>query len=112
VGVTVADHGPEGHRTFYVAFTPTRADWPEAMTADEKRALSEHADGLSRLADEGTCVIAGPTLDAQIGIAVYDGKTVDETLALVEKDPMVVAGYFDATMRAMRLSFEREKPSG
>jgi hypothetical protein len=110
VGVTVTDPGPDGHRTYLVSLRPGRPDWPQAMTPDEQRALGEHAQGLSDLADAGTCVIAGPCLDAGLGIAVYDGLTVDEAVAQLEGDAMVAAGYFTAEVRAMRLSFEREKP--
>jgi uncharacterized protein YciI len=111
VGVTVTDPGPAGHRTFFVGFLPTRSDWPAAMTDNEVQALGAHAQGLSDLADAGTCVLAGPCLDAQLGIAVYDGLTVDEVVAQLETDAMVVAGFFTAEVRAMRLSFEREKPA-
>jgi uncharacterized protein YciI len=110
VGVTVTDPGPAGHRTFFVTLHPTRPDWPAEMTADEERAVGEHAQALSDLADAGTCVVAGPCLDAQLGIALYDGLTVDEAVAQLETDAMVVAGYFTAEVRAMRLSFERAKP--
>ena len=112
VRVTVSDPGPEGHSTFFVTFRPTRPDWPAELTPDEERALGEHADGLSRLADEGTCVMAGPCLDAQLGVGVLDGLDVGAVRAYLEQDPMVVAGCFTADARAMRLSFERVSPSG
>jgi hypothetical protein len=111
MGVTVTDPGPAGHRTFLVTLHPTRANWPAAMTDDEQRALSEHAAGLSALADRGLCALAGPCLDAQLGVAVYDGLTLEQTTAQLAGDAMVTAGYFDAQVRAMRLSFERVSPS-
>jgi uncharacterized protein YciI len=80
------------------------------MTPAEQEAVSGHAQALSDLAEAGTCVIAGPCLDAQLGIAVYDGVTLDEATAQLATDPMVVAGFFEAQVRAMRLSFERERP--
>lgn len=110
MGVTITDPGPAGHRTFFISFRPTRPDWPAAMTEDEQRAVSGHAQGLSDLADAGTCVLAGPCLDAQLGVAVYDGVTLEEAVPQLEGDAMVVAGYFTAEVRAMRLSFERARP--
>jgi uncharacterized protein YciI len=107
MGVTVSEPGPEGHRTFFVTVRPTRANWPRDLTEDEERALQGHADGLEALTERGLCVLAGPCLDFQLGVSVYDGLTLPEALAEVEADPMVVAGYFDADVRAMRLSFER-----
>jgi uncharacterized protein YciI len=111
MGVTVTDPGPTGHRTFFVSFLPTRGDWPHGMSEDETRAISAHADGLSALADAGTCVVAGPCADGRLGVAVYDGVTLEDAVAQIRTDAMVVAGYFDAEVRAMRLSFEREKPA-
>ncbi|MFN2539179.1 MAG: hypothetical protein ABR549_13670 [Mycobacteriales bacterium] len=106
--ITVIDPGPPGHATFFVSLLPTRADWPADMTASEQAALSGHAQHLSDNADSGRCVIAGPCLDAQLGIAVWDGLQLDELVAeLRANDPMVMSGFFDATVRAMRLSFER-----
>ena len=108
MAVTVTHAGPEGHRTFLLSLTPTRPDWPQHLTEAEGAALSGHAEGLARLAAEGRCVIAGPTLDAGLGVGVFDGWTVDELVRHLEQDdPMVVAGFFDASVRAMKLSFER-----
>lgn len=110
--VAVPHAGPAGHRTFYVALTPTRADWPADMTEDERSAMSGHATGLERLAEQGICVLAGPCLDAGLGVAVFDGWTLEEVVRhLAEDDPMVVSGFFDASVRAMKLSFERVSPS-
>ena len=105
--VTVADPGPDGHTTFLVHLRPTRTDWPEAMTDDEGTALARHFAQLQELTRQGRCVIAGPTLDASLGVAVLDGLTADEARGLLEADAMVVAGYFSAELRAMRLSLER-----
>ena len=106
--VTVVDAGPEGHRSFYVALTPTRPDWPAALTPDELAALEGHAAGLADLAARGLCVVAGPCLDAALGVAVFDGWTAEELVRhLSQDDPMVVAGFFDAAVRAMKVSFER-----
>ncbi|MCU1602912.1 MAG: hypothetical protein JWO22_3621 [Frankiales bacterium] len=108
MGVTVTHPGPEGHLSFFVALTPTRADWPTAMTVDELTALSGHAESLASLAAQGICVVAGPCLDAGLGVGVFDGWPLEQLVRhLGEDDPMVVAGFFDASVRAMKLSFER-----
>ena len=108
MSVTVTHPGPEGHRSFLVQLTPGRADWPADMTADEEEALSIHAGLLSDACDRGECVVAGPALDAQLGIAIWDGPTLDELVHHLEtEDQMVVRGYFHASVRAMRVSFER-----
>ena len=108
MGVTVTHPGPEGHRSFFVALTPTRADWPADLTTAEQAALSAHAESLESLAAQGICVVAGPCLDAGLGVAVFDGWGVEQLVRhLSTEDPMVVEGFFDASVRAMRVSFER-----
>ena len=105
--VTVADPGPDGHRSFFVGLTPTRTDWPNHLTDAEQQALSEHAAGLESACAEGVCVVAGPCLDAQLGIAVWDGLDLEQLLRRLDADAMIAACFFDATVRAMRVSFER-----
>lgn len=107
--VAVVDPGPVGHTTFLVHLRPGRPDWPHDLTPDEDRCMSEHFALLQRLTAEGTCVIAGPTSDASLGVEVLDGVTVEEAVALLEADAMVVAGYFSAEVRAFRLSLERTR---
>lgn len=80
------------------------------MTSEEDAALAAHFAHLQELTGAGTCVIAGPTLDAQLGVCVLDGVDVAGACALLEQDPMIVAGFFDAELRAMRLSLERVRP--
>ena len=106
--VTVTHPGPEGHRSFFVALTPTRPDWPQDMTEAEQQALGAHAQSLSDACERGVCVVAGPALDAGLGIAVWDGLTLPELVDHLEgHDEMVRQGFFDASVRAMRVSFER-----
>ena len=101
---------PAGQTTWLVVLRPTRPDWPDHMTADEQRALARHFQQLTALTEAGQCVIAGPTLDAQLGVCVLDGLSVEETLRHFENDAMVVAGYFAAEVRAYKLSLERGRP--
>lgn len=108
MAVTVTHPGPDGHRTFLVQLTPTRPGWPHDLTEAEQAALSVHAGLLEDACARGACVVAGPCLDAQLGVAVWDGLTLAELLAHLEgQDPMLVQGFFDASVRAMRVSFER-----
>lgn len=109
MSVTVEVAGPEGHTSFYVRLLPTRADWPHDMTPDEISALQIHADGLREAAARGRCVLAGPVLDGSLGVAVWDGLSLDELLAELDQDPMVVKGFFGAVVSAMRLSYERSR---
>ncbi len=101
-----AEH-PPGQQTWLVHLTPTRPGFPAELTGDERRALAAHAEHLAALTDTGECVIAGPRLDGGLGVGVFDGVSAERVELLLREDPMVVAGYFDAQIWPMRLSFER-----
>lgn len=107
--VTVELAGPEGHTSFFVRLLPTRANWPADLTPDELAALQVHAERLREAAAQGRCVLAGPVLDGSLGVAVWDGMSLDELLAELGQDPMVEKRFFDAVVSAMRLSFERTR---
>jgi uncharacterized protein YciI len=77
------------------------------MTDDEKTALGAHCAALQARTARGQCVVAGPTLDGQIGLLVADGVTLPELQEWLSADAMVAAGYFDAAVRAWKLSLER-----
>jgi uncharacterized protein YciI len=109
--VHVAHAGPDGCTTFLVLFTPTRPGFPEAMTAQEEDALARHFAQLEALTEAGTSVVAGPTLDAALGVWVVDGLPLHRLLDHLRADAMVAGEHFRAEVRAMRLSLERVRPS-
>lgn len=53
-----------------------------------------HLENITRMANEGKLVIAGPFMDdwEVRGIYVFDVKTVEEARALTETDPAIQAG--------------------
>jgi uncharacterized protein YciI len=80
------------------------------MTADEQSALAAHAQFLATACETGRCVVAGPALDAGLGIAIWDRiELADLVLLLENEDQMIKHGFFDAQVRAMRVSFERPR---
>ncbi len=61
---------------------------------ESDRLQRAHLDNISRLAEEGTLVLAGPFIsDGDLrGIYVFDVKTVEEAKALTETDPAIQEG--------------------
>lgn len=62
---------------------------------DERARLQKaHMDNISRMADEGQLVVAGPFLDNgdYRGIYVFNVATVEEAKALTESDPLIKSG--------------------
>jgi len=82
-----------GMRQYVMAFLkagPNR-DRSEEEAAELQAA---HMDNISRLAEEGKLVVAGPFLDAGElrGIYIFDVKTIEEAEELTDTDPAIQAG--------------------
>lgn len=56
-----------------------------------------HLDNITRMAEEGTLVVAGPFLDDGVvrGIYIFDVKTIEEARALTATDPAIQAGRLE-----------------
>jgi len=82
-----------GMKQYVLAFLkagPNR-DQDSTVAAELQRA---HLDNITRLAEEGKLVLAGPFMDdGDIrGIYIFNVKTVDEAKTLTETDPAIKAG--------------------
>jgi len=82
-----------GMKKYVIAFLkrgPNR-DRPKEESDELQRA---HMDNISKLAEEGTLVLAGPFLDDGDlrGIYIFDVETIEEAEALTKTDPAVQAG--------------------
>jgi uncharacterized protein len=60
-----------------------------------------HLKNITRLAEEGTLVLAGPFLDDEEvrGIYFFDVETIEEAKALTETDPAIKAGRLEMELR-------------
>ncbi len=55
-----------------------------------------HFANMSRLAEEGKLVMAGPFGDEWAGLFIFSVDTIEEAQALAESDPTIKAGHFVA----------------
>jgi len=69
-------------------------DWTEDEAAELQRA---HMNNISRMAEEGKLILAGPFLDdgEWRGIYIFDVKTIEEAKKLTESDPAIKAGSLE-----------------
>ncbi len=82
-----------GMRSYVMAFLksgPNRSADPEAAAALQKA----HLENITRMAEAGQLVMAGPFLDQGDirGIYIFKVSTVEEARALTETDPAIKAG--------------------
>ena len=91
-----------------IVYRPARPTFPGDATPEEQAIVGAHFEHLSRLCDEGRCVLAGRTqADATFGIAVLDGMPEPEARALLAADPAVVAGVFVGELHPFAIALER-----
>lgn len=82
-----------GMRRYVMAFL--KAGPNRSQDREEAAALQRaHLDNITRLAEEGSLIVAGPFLDdSEIrGIYIFAVETVDEARKLSETDPAIQAG--------------------
>ena len=69
--------------------------------AEKRKELQAgHMKNISRLAEEGKLVLAGPFMEGGDlrGIYIFNVKTLEEAAELVKTDPAIKAGLFDVEM--------------
>ncbi|HCX21370.1 MAG: hypothetical protein CMB80_16345 [Flammeovirgaceae bacterium] len=89
-----------GMRTYIMANLvagPNR-DQDSVTAANLQRA---HLDNITRMAEEGTLVVAGPFMDdgAVRGIYIFAVETIEEAEALTNTDPAIQAGRLKMELR-------------
>lgn len=87
---------------------PPREDFAATMTEDEAAVFAAHFAHLQQLLDEGTLVLAGPTLGStNTGIAVFEAPDRATAEALMYADPAIARGVVRGELREMRVSLLR-----
>jgi uncharacterized protein YciI len=87
---------------------PPREDFAATMTDEEQRVWGVHFERLKRLLDEGTLVMAGPTLGpVNTGIAIVEAPDEAAARRIMEEDPVIAGGYARGELRPFRVSLLR-----
>jgi uncharacterized protein YciI len=91
----------------YFIHTP-RENFAETMTEEEQRVWGEHAELLERRLDNGSLILAGPTLGrVNTGICVFEAPDEDAARRYMEEDPTIRSGLARGELREFRASFLR-----
>ena len=86
---------------------PTRAEMLVESTPQEDRVVGEHFEYLRGLSDRGIVLLAGRTLNTDasaFGIVIFDVPSEAEAREVVERDPAVRAGVFEAELFPYRIA--------
>lgn len=85
-----------------------REDFGETMTPEEQAVWGEHAQLLQRRLDEGSLILAGPTLGhINTGICVFEAEDEAAARAYMEADPTISSGIARGELRPFRAAFLR-----
>lgn len=94
---------------FVYQIRATRPGFGPEMTLEERKAMSDHAEYLARLLEEGKLVLAGPCLDFAFGLAVLEVESEEAARQIMRSDPSVSSGVMEAEFHPFKLSFWRSK---
>ena len=85
-----------------------REDFAATMTDDERGVWGEHFELLQRRLEDGSLILAGPTLGpANTGICVFEAPDEDAARAYMEEDPTIASGIARGELRPFRAAFLR-----
>jgi len=85
-----------------------RENFGATMTDEEQAVWGQHMQLLQRRLDEGTLILAGPTLGAvNTGICVFEAPDEDAARAYMEADPTIASGIARGELRPFRAAYVR-----
>ncbi|WP_144606568.1 YciI family protein [Algoriphagus algorifonticola] len=92
---------PYGMKKYVIAFL-YRGDRVNEYSAEERAELQKgHMANISRLAEEGKMVLAGPFFGNEDlrGLFFFDVQSIEEAQALTESDPSIKAGVLKMELK-------------
>lgn len=88
-------------KTYYMVFLYRGDQWTPEQNATTKAIQEGHLKNISRLAETGKLILAGPFLDDTNlrGIFLFDAKDEAEVKSLIATDPAIIAGRLRAEIK-------------
>lgn len=87
---------------------PPRDDFAATMTREEEMVWERHFARYQRLLEEGTLVLAGPTLGpTNTGIFIFEAPDEKAARSIMDEDPVISGGYARGELRPFRVSLMR-----
>jgi uncharacterized protein YciI len=85
-----------------------RENFAATMTDAEREVWGRHFEFLQKLYDEGSLILAGPTLGRiNTGIGIFEAPDEAAALEIMNSDPTIVEGFATGELREFRASFLR-----
>ncbi|MET0734609.1 MAG: YciI family protein [Microbacterium sp.] len=89
---------------------PTRPEMMAEATAHEQAIVGAHFAYLVDLRDRGILILAGRTQETNgtFGISIFEAPDEDAARAVMERDPAVAAGVFEASLYPYAVAVARD----
>jgi uncharacterized protein YciI len=82
-----------------------RPEMAVAPTEHERRQIADHLRYLMRLGEEGTVILAGPSLEPpRTGIVVFKASSRAEAHVIMDADPAIKGGIMIGVLSAFSLA--------
>ncbi len=88
---------------FIIQYKPRRPHFFKTITQEEEKSIGEHFDYLQGLFAEGKARLIGRREDGDFGIAILDLPSLTEATAIINNDPVVKTGVFQATVGEFKI---------
>jgi uncharacterized protein YndB with AHSA1/START domain/uncharacterized protein YciI len=89
---------------YFVQLLGTRDGWPDNMTPEEEKVMSEHFYYLKDLIKRKKVYLAGPVFDPVFGLIILSVDSKEEAKTIMDNEPSVKAGVHTYEMHPMRAS--------
>ncbi len=93
---------------YLVKLIGTRPTWPDDMTRDEEKIMSEHFVYLRDLASRKKVLMAGPVFEFKFGLIVLKVQSEEEAIEIMSNEPSVMKGIHTYEMSEMVASIMAE----
>lgn len=78
------------------------------MTDEETAVWEEHFERYERMLEEGSLILAGPTLGSiNTGIFIFEASDEASARQIMQEDPVIAGGYARGDLRPFRVSLMR-----
>ena len=94
-------------RNFVIMYRPKKEDFDNTATREDLDSTDRHFEYLKKKTAEGTVVLAGRTVAQRFGIAVIETESEGEAREIMDNDPAVLEGVFNAELLPFRLALLR-----
>ena len=88
-----------------------RENFAATMTDEEQAVWGQHMELLTRRLQEGSLILAGPTLgEVNTGICVFEAPDREAAEAYMHEDPTISSGIARGELRGFRAAYLRGAP--